>query len=96
MTRQGKYSTCSQNMYVCIYVYNSGKHNTYYRLVRNATVHYGVGMSIGSVPPSIHHNCIKDVTFQDITYSEPIKAIYVKTNPGDYGLYQFKPSGSNY
>lgn len=42
-------------------------------------------MTIGSVPPNINTACVKDVTFRNITFDNPIKAIYVKTNPGDQG-----------
>lgn len=51
-------------------------------LVRNANVKFGVGMSIGSVPPADDHACVRRVTFQDIKFQYPIQAIYVKTNPG--------------
>ena len=54
-------------------------------LVENATVMFGVGMSIGSVSPSPNHKCVRRVTFKDIKFDYPIKAIYVKTNPGDSG-----------
>lgn len=53
--------------------------------VRNATVIYGVGMTIGSVPPNKNHACIEDVVFDDIVFKYPIKAIYVKPNPGTVG-----------
>lgn len=42
-------------------------------------------MTIGSVPPSTHYACIRDVTFRDVDFHYPIKSIYVKTNPGDTG-----------
>jgi len=42
-------------------------------------------MSIGSVPPSDEHNCVKHVTFRNIVFNHPLKAIYIKTNPGDDG-----------
>lgn len=50
--------------------------------VRDMNVWYGVGMSVGSVPASDKYRCIKNVTFSDIRFYHPIKAIYVKTNPG--------------
>lgn len=53
--------------------------------VRNATVTYSVGMSIGSVPPSTQHNCIRNVLIENVTMHEPIKAIFVKSNPGTRG-----------
>mmetsp|Transcript_7260 Transcript_7260/g.5528 ORF Transcript_7260/g.5528 Transcript_7260/m.5528 type:complete len:197 (+) Transcript_7260:828-1418(+) len=42
-------------------------------------------MTIGSVPPRETYACIKDVTFRNIKMILPIKAVYVKTNPGDKG-----------
>jgi polygalacturonase len=54
-------------------------------LVENALVYFSVGMTIGSVPPNTNYACIKDVTFRNVTMILPIKAIYVKTNPGDGG-----------
>lgn len=53
--------------------------------VYNATVKFGVGMTIGSVPPHPLHNCVKGVKFSDVTFETPFKAIYVKTNPGNVG-----------
>eukprot|EP01060_Flectonema_neradi_P011504 TRINITY_DN18567_c0_g1_i1.p1 TRINITY_DN18567_c0_g1~~TRINITY_DN18567_c0_g1_i1.p1 ORF type:complete len:416 (+),score=79.41 TRINITY_DN18567_c0_g1_i1:88-1335(+) len=41
----------------------------------------GYGASIGSVPPSVHGNCVKDVLFKDIYMPETGKGIYVKSNP---------------
>ena len=35
-------------------------------LVENVYALFGVGMTIGSVPPNINHACIKDVTFRNI------------------------------
>ena len=54
-------------------------------LVQNMTVDFSVGMSIGSVPPHEHVNCVRNITFRDVTFDEAIKAIYVKSNPGDSG-----------
>lgn len=42
-------------------------------------------MTIGSVPPNINTACVRDITFRNINFSIPIKAVYVKTNPGDHG-----------
>jgi polygalacturonase len=50
--------------------------------VEDCTVTYGVGMTIGTVPPNPKYACIKDVYFRNITMYTPIKAIYIKTNPG--------------
>eukprot|EP00475_Leptophrys_vorax_P002192 TRINITY_DN11249_c0_g1_i1.p1 TRINITY_DN11249_c0_g1~~TRINITY_DN11249_c0_g1_i1.p1 ORF type:complete len:439 (+),score=108.58 TRINITY_DN11249_c0_g1_i1:67-1383(+) len=54
-------------------------------LVENIRVKYGVGMSIGSVPPHDQVNCIRNVTFRNVDFESPFKAIYIKTNPGDSG-----------
>ena len=51
-------------------------------LVENANVKFGVGMTIGSVPPNGNHACIRRVTFRNIDFEYPLKALYVKTNPG--------------
>lgn len=53
--------------------------------VRNATVYFGVGMTIGSVPPNDKFNCVRNVNFTDVTFYHPIKGIYIKTNPGNHG-----------
>jgi polygalacturonase len=52
-------------------------------LVENSNVKFGVGMTIGSVPPNSNHNCVRRVTFRNINFEYPFKAIYVKTNPGN-------------
>jgi polygalacturonase len=54
-------------------------------VVRDARVFFSVGMSVGSVPPSPDHNCIDDVQFVNVSMVDPIKAIYVKSNPGTVG-----------
>lgn len=54
-------------------------------LVENCTVILGVGMSVGSVPPNSGCNCIRNITFRNVEFIKPLKAIYVKTNPGDEG-----------
>jgi len=54
-------------------------------LVERATVVFGIGMTIGSVPPSTHYACVRNVTFRDVDFHYPIKSIYVKTNPGYTG-----------
>jgi polygalacturonase len=51
-------------------------------IVRDVEVHFGVGMTIGSVPPRDSYACVRDVHFENITFYHPYKAIYVKTNPG--------------
>jgi len=54
-------------------------------LVEDCEVVYGVGMTIGSVPPNEQTNCIKNVMFRNIDMKYPIKGIYVKPNPGYVG-----------
>lgn len=54
--------------------------------VENARVFRGVGMSIGSVPPNSDINCIRDVWFRNVEFTNPIKAIYIKTNSGKDGF----------
>lgn len=50
-------------------------------LFHDNTVRLGVGATIGSVPPDVDVNCVRDVTFRRITFETPLKAIYVKPNP---------------
>ena len=38
-------------------------------------------MSIGSLAPTLIHNCARRITFENIDFEYPLKAIYVKTNP---------------
>lgn len=54
-------------------------------LAENLTTWMGVGMTIGSVPPNVQHHCIRNVTFRNINFWFPIKAVYVKSNPGHNG-----------
>ena len=54
--------------------------------VDNARVNFGVGMSIGSVPPNSDINCIRDVWIRNVQFKNPFKAIYVKTNSGKDGF----------
>jgi hypothetical protein len=53
--------------------------------IENSKVYFSVGLSIGSVPPNVDFNCIRNITFRNIEMFEPIKSIYIKTNPGDEG-----------
>lgn len=55
-------------------------------VITNSIVELGVGLSIGSVSPNKATNCVQNVTFDSITLFTPIKAIYIKTNPGGDGL----------
>lgn len=54
-------------------------------LIENSRINYGVGMSIGSVSPNKNVNCVENITFQNIEFYDPIKSIYIKTNPGSSG-----------
>lgn len=54
-------------------------------LVEDCTSVFGIGMTIGSVPPNENHACIRNVHFKNIEMDYPIKAIYVKSNPGEHG-----------
>eukprot|EP00947_MAST-08B_sp_MAST-8B-sp1_P001397 g1397.t1 len=45
------------------------------------TVLTGFGASIGSVPPHTNHNCVRNVTFRNITMPGTGKGVYVKSNP---------------
>ena len=48
-------------------------------------VWYSTGLAIGSVPPHPDTNCVSDVVFRDTTMYYPLKALYIKSNPGDDG-----------
>ena len=50
-------------------------------LVENVYIKYGLGASIGSVPPNAAVNCVRNVTFRNIQFESPVKAIYVKVRP---------------
>jgi polygalacturonase len=54
-------------------------------LVEDVVIREGVGASVGSVPPNANVNCIRNITFRRVTFFHPIKAIYIKPNPGDSG-----------
>lgn len=54
-------------------------------LVEDIRITYGVGASVGSVRPNTAVNCIRNVTFRDIMFDKPLKAIYIKPNPGTDG-----------
>lgn len=54
-------------------------------LIENARVVLGVGMTIGSVPPDVGCNCIRNITFRNVHVTKALKGIYVKSNPGDEG-----------
>jgi len=54
-------------------------------LIEDCYVKYGVGMSIGSVPPHVGVDCVQNITIRNIEFESPIKAIYIKSNPGTQG-----------
>ena len=54
-------------------------------LIEDCKVTYGVGMSIGSVPPHEGLACISNVLIRNIEFITPLKAIYIKPNPGTSG-----------
>jgi polygalacturonase len=45
----------------------------------------GVGLTIGSISPSVNHECIRNITFRDCVMPHSFKGIYVKANPGSPG-----------
>mmetsp|Transcript_17902 Transcript_17902/g.34219 ORF Transcript_17902/g.34219 Transcript_17902/m.34219 type:complete len:525 (-) Transcript_17902:197-1771(-) len=55
-------------------------------LVEDVRVKYGVGMTVGAVPPRAEGNCVRNVTFRNVEFFRPFKAIYIKTNPGNLGF----------
>ena len=54
-------------------------------VIKDSRVFLGVGLSVGSVRPSATINCVRNVTFTNITLTSPIKGIHVKPNPGTVG-----------
>ncbi|KAI8905103.1 pectin lyase fold/virulence factor [Gorgonomyces haynaldii] len=64
-------------------------------LVENATVNFGVGMTIGSVPGTLANNCVSDVVMRNVEMHYPFKAIYVKSNPGNGPQQQEQPDGGS-
>lgn len=54
-------------------------------LAYNNTITYSTGLTIGSVPPNDNINCVRNVTFRDSVMHRPLKAIYIKPNPGTNG-----------
>lgn len=43
----------------------------------------GVGLTIGSIGPSAHHTCVKNITFRDSEMVNTFKGIYMKSRPTD-------------
>lgn len=65
----------------------------YCKCASNITIHdtiiyNSLGATIGSVPPNKHHSCVDNIIFDNITLIDPIKGIYIKTNPGTEGTGQ--------
>lgn len=54
-------------------------------LAYNNRIMYSTGLTVGSVPPNDKGNCVRNVTFRDTYMYRPLKAIYIKSNPGDSG-----------
>jgi hypothetical protein len=50
-------------------------------LIEDIRVTYGVGVSMGSVPPDPGNNCISGVLARRLHFESPLKAIYIKPNP---------------
>jgi polygalacturonase len=59
--------------------------------ISDIRVTYGVGVSMGSVPPDATLNCIDGVAARRLHFESPLKAMYIKPNPrksdpgGDFG-----------
>ena len=54
-------------------------------LIRNISTHFTVGMTIGSVPNGTNVPCVRNITFTDVSMYQPLKGIYIKTDPGNTG-----------
>lgn len=50
-------------------------------LIEDIAVTYGVGISMGSVPPDVGGNCIDGVLVRRAVFHSALKTIYVKPNP---------------
>ncbi|OMJ70769.1 hypothetical protein SteCoe_31190 [Stentor coeruleus] len=64
------------------YIYTNCTENI---LIENSNIKYGVGMSIGSVPPNDNLACVQNITIRNINFETPLKAVYIKPNPGTHG-----------
>eukprot|EP00388_Colpodella_angusta_P046840 GDKK01070775.1.p1 GENE.GDKK01070775.1~~GDKK01070775.1.p1 ORF type:complete len:281 (-),score=35.23 GDKK01070775.1:224-1066(-) len=47
----------------------------------NNSIQWGVGASIGSVGPDPDVNCISDIIFENIHFTNALKTMYIKPNP---------------
>jgi hypothetical protein len=54
-------------------------------LIEDINVTYGVGISMGSVPPDVGGNCIDGVYARRATFHSALKTVYVKPNPEKFG-----------
>jgi polygalacturonase len=45
----------------------------------------GLGLTIGSIGPSKHHSCVRDITFRNCTMKNSYKGLYLKSRPGKHG-----------
>eukprot|EP01084_Bolivina_argentea_P248964 416581_1 len=43
----------------------------------------GLGLTIGSIGPSIHHSCVDNITFRNVYMYKTVKGIYMKSDPGN-------------
>jgi polygalacturonase len=50
-------------------------------LISDVTQTWGVGVSMGSVPPDVGDNCISGLVARRVHFRNPLKAIYIKPNP---------------
>ena len=41
----------------------------------------GMGLTIGSIAPSVQHTCVRDITFRNCTMHKTIKGLYLKSRP---------------
>jgi polygalacturonase len=45
----------------------------------------GLGLTIGSIGPSSHHSCVRNIMFRDCTMKNTFKGLYLKSRPGSHG-----------
>lgn len=53
--------------------------------ITDVEITWGVGVSMGSVPPDVGGNCISNVYSSNVVFNNPLKAIYIKPNPMKVG-----------
>lgn len=54
-------------------------------LIEDIVITYGVGISMGSVPPDVGGDCIDGVLARRAVFQSPLKAVYIKPNPAKVG-----------